>query len=230
MRLLRVGSVGDDVSKVQAALNAIYVDQLVVDGKFGAATEDMVLSFQSDNDLTDDGIVGPSTWDKLFRGEVQDTGEEEPTGVIYQSQLSQLFGKPKDPSPYLKVMDFAEFKKDFAHVKDYTGKVWSCRVWGHQLMETPLNKAFRLLISRGLAKELHTFDGCVSVRPMTGGGGMSVHSWGLAIDFNAGTNPYGHRPVLTASFVKCFTEVGFEWGGGWRTPDGMHFQLPRTSG
>jgi hypothetical protein len=32
-------------------------------------------------------------------------------------------------------------------------------------------------------------------------------------------------PKLSAGFVKCFTDNGFEWGGYWQRKDGMHFQL-----
>jgi hypothetical protein len=34
--------------------------------------------------------------------------------------------------------------------------------------------------------------------------------------------------MFSDELVRCFAEAGFEWGGLWRTPDGMHFQLPWT--
>ncbi len=54
---------------------------------------------------------------------------------------------------------------------------------------------------------------------------MSLHSWGIAIDVNAAWNGLNKEPVLSAGFVKCFTDAGFEWGGTWKRKDGMHFQL-----
>ena len=36
-----------------------------VDGIFGANTETAVKKFQKDLGLTQDGIVGPETWDKI---------------------------------------------------------------------------------------------------------------------------------------------------------------------
>jgi hypothetical protein len=151
----------------------------------------------------------------------------KPALVIYEDRLTDLFGVARDPAPYLKVMDFKEFKKDFAHVRDYLGNVWSCRIYGHELMEAPLRLAFRNLVDRGFAGEWRTYEGCLNVRPKTGGGGTSTHGWGLAIDLNAGTNGYSKKPTLSAGFVKCFTDAGFTWGGAWYTPDGMHFQLPK---
>jgi len=230
MRILKVGSSGSDVQKVQAALNDIFEEQIETDGEFGPQTEAMVMAFQEDQGLDADGEVGPLTWTKLFNEPVKDDGQEEPTGIIRQSQLTQLFGSPTDPAPYLKVMNFSEFAPSFGHVRSYDGSHWSCKIYGHKMMEVPLRRAFKALVDGGLAKELKTYDGCVNIRRMTGGGGMSVHSWGLAVDFNAASNPYGAKPTFSAGFVKCFTDAGFEWGGNWNTPDGMHFQLPRTRG
>jgi hypothetical protein len=54
---------------------------------------------------------------------------------------------------------------------------------------------------------------------------MSLHSWGIAIDVNAFENGLNMTPKLSAGFVKCFTDNGFDWGGTWTRKDGMHFQL-----
>jgi len=245
MNLLRVGSkdpkgVKAQVAQLQERLNKIYEEQIGVDGIFGQHTEDMVIDFQETNGLDADGVVGPETWQALFETAPLEDAAPGPltapvpplpakaAGIIGQSQLTALFGKPRDPAPYLVVLDFSEFKNAFTHVKDYLGHPWSCRIYAHKLMEAPLRQAFKSLVEGSFASELHTFDGCVCVRPMTSGNGWSVHSWGLAIDLNAGANPYGGRPKLSTGFVKCFTDAGFEWGGNWRTPDGMHFQIPRT--
>lgn len=53
---LRLGSKGDDVKVVQAAIGAF------VDGDFGPKTQAAVMQFQRDHGLTVDGIVGPQTW------------------------------------------------------------------------------------------------------------------------------------------------------------------------
>lgn len=236
MNVLQRGSQGPQVKQLQERLNEIYEEQLKVDGIFGEHTDDMVIDFQRSNGLKADGIVGPLTWQELYEEpgeEGEEAAEEEETAeeelrVISESDLLSLFGRPRDPAPYLKIIDLAEFKNDLSHVKDYLGHTWSCRIYGHKLLEAPLRIAFKNLISRGYAGELRTFDGCVCVRPKTSGNGWSTHAWGLALDFNAGANGYGRRPTLSAGFVKCFTDAGFEWGGSWRTPDGMHFQLPES--
>jgi putative chitinase len=58
--LLKVGSFGDDVTKLQVKLG---VDPI---GKFGPKTEAAVKGWQSAHGLTPDGIVGDATWAKMF--------------------------------------------------------------------------------------------------------------------------------------------------------------------
>ena len=88
-----------------------------------------------------------------------------------------------------------------------------------------LEKALRNVIERGLTQELKTWDGCFIIRKKVEGSSMSLHSWAIAIDVNREENDYGKKPKLTPAFVKCFTDAGCDWGGTWKTADGMHFQL-----
>jgi hypothetical protein len=89
----------------------------------------------------------------------------------------------------------------------------------------PLSKALTALIATGHVKELKTWDGCFNIRKKRGLSSMSLHSWGIAIDVNAFENGLNATPKLSAGFVKCFTDNGFDWGGNWTRKDGMHFQL-----
>lgn len=58
--LLKVGSQGEDVKKLQAKLG------LTADGVFGQGTSKAVMKWQIDNDANPDGIVGNETWNKMF--------------------------------------------------------------------------------------------------------------------------------------------------------------------
>ena len=58
--ILKVGSSGDDVKKLQAKLG------LDDDGDFGLVTEKSVKAWQSANGLTANGIVDNVTWNKIF--------------------------------------------------------------------------------------------------------------------------------------------------------------------
>ena len=71
-QLIRVGSRGTDVERVQRCLNAMRIcfptiGQLNVDGIFGPLTQASVIEFQRRfGGLNPDGIVGPLTWNALM--------------------------------------------------------------------------------------------------------------------------------------------------------------------
>lgn len=56
---------------------------------------------------------------------------------------------------------------------------------------------------------------------------LSNHAWGIAIDFNTHDNWLGDQPQMDRRIVEVFEKWGFEWGGHWSRPDGMHFELAR---
>ena len=60
--LLKIGSNGEDVKKLQTLLGTN------ADGIFGAGTEKLVKEWQTKNGLTADGLVGEGTWGKMFPG------------------------------------------------------------------------------------------------------------------------------------------------------------------
>lgn len=99
------------------------------------------------------------------------------------------------------------------------------KIYCNRLMIEPLGKAFQNLIRTKCAGELRTWDGCFNIRKKRGTTATSLHAWGIAVDVNAAWNQFGKKPTLSSEFVKCFTDAGFDWGGIWQKPDGMHFQL-----
>jgi len=62
---IKKGSTGPDVVLCQERLN-IHGYPCAVDGIFGSGTESTVITFQREEGLTADGIVGPQTWDALL--------------------------------------------------------------------------------------------------------------------------------------------------------------------
>lgn len=72
--MLERGSQGPDVKDLQEALIALAFKPGEVDGVFGVLTESAVKSFQSWSTVTADGIVGPTTWEKL-----DDADKSDPT-------------------------------------------------------------------------------------------------------------------------------------------------------
>lgn len=78
--------------------------------------------------------------------------------------------------------------------------------------------------NNNLASELKTFDGCFMVRNTRGADLQSVHSWALAVDFNASTNKLGVIGDMSTRVVSCFERAGFVWGGDFKRMDYQHFQ------
>ena len=149
------------------------------------------------------------------------------TGIdfpFFQSQVADIFGEPDENGPfaqaYLRTLDLSQYADAFGHVKDYEGNPWGLKIYCNYVMHEPLKRAFGLIVARGLAGELRTYEGSFNIRQSKGGGMMSMHSWGLAVDFNAGTNPFGQEGDMSPEMVKCFAESGMEWGGLWSNPDG----------
>jgi hypothetical protein len=92
----------------------------------------------------------------------------------------------------------------------------------------PLRRALRNLERRGLGRVVDQADyaGCFAPRRIPGSGSLSLHSWGLAIDINAGANPRLGDSRQDPRLVRAMEGAGFTWGGRWPTvPDPMHFEL-----
>ena len=65
MALVRRGDTGDEVSQLQNELDQAGYSVGVIDGIFGAGTENALISFQTKYGLVADGIAGPATFAKL---------------------------------------------------------------------------------------------------------------------------------------------------------------------
>lgn len=73
--VLKLGSTGDDVVKLQKKLG---VDPI---GKFGPKTEAAVKQWQTQNGLAPDGVVGEGTWKKMFGEDAAPVVITEPAPV-----------------------------------------------------------------------------------------------------------------------------------------------------
>lgn len=69
MDVLKKGSNGAQVVKVQEALKSASFFQGAADGIYGNETEAAIRTFQSRSGLAVDGMVGPGTWARLFPSE-----------------------------------------------------------------------------------------------------------------------------------------------------------------
>ena len=88
--LLKRGDNNEDVKKLQVRLG---VDPI---GNFGPKTEEAVKAFQRANGLTDDGVVGDGTWNKLFPQAPSAPAASTPTPVSTNFKLDKLKGHIPD--------------------------------------------------------------------------------------------------------------------------------------
>mgnify|MGYP006266297105 CR=1 FL=1 len=136
--------------------------------------------------------------------------------MVTSAQCINKYGQPTDSNDCMTLWDVPS---------ELEIGVIPKRIYCNKDMVGPLSKALQALISTGYVKELKTWDGCFNIRKKRGSSSWSLHSWGIAVDVNAYSNCFGCTPTLSEGFVKCFTDNGFDWGGVWSKPDGMHFQL-----
>lgn len=105
----------------------------------------------------------------------------------------------------------------------------------HRSMVPYLERAIDEVIEAGLDSIIDRADfqvagGCYNARLIRGGdkgGAISRHSWGIAVDINPSSNPYGGVVAMDPRIAEIFHKWGFAWGGGWVYTDGAHFEWTR---
>lgn len=147
---------------------------------------------------------------------------------IYQRDLIKLFGKPNYQEwaqEWVVWIDLSAFINDLSKVKQfhYKGKFG---FFGNKIIEMPMITVLEELKEKDILQEIKTFGGCFNIRPMKGRVIPSVHSFALAVDFNADKNPFGWDGYdWSPTFAEIWTKHGWEWGYIWDKPvDSMHFQ------
>lgn len=99
----------------------------------------------------------------------------------------------------------------------------------HRVVMPQLRAAMQELVDTGLADLLRPdqYGGCWVPRFIASdpARGLSLHSWGIALDLNVATNQRGTVGDMDPRIVEVMARWGFAWGGTWSDPDPMHFEL-----
>ncbi len=99
----------------------------------------------------------------------------------------------------------------------------------HRVMLPQLRAALTDIVDRGLSGAIHPdeFAGCYFPRFIAydPAKGLSLHSWGIAVDLNTRGNQRGTVGEMDRRVVTVFKKWGFTWGGDWSYTDPMHFEL-----
>lgn len=144
-------------------------------------------------------------------------------------ELVVLFGKPWEGDSAYHEFEQKHLAMWRSEVwEKNTGKSWCLpfkRIYCNQLILPILDQTFQILDTLGLICELKTFDGCFNVRKVRGSEEKySIHSFGLAIDFNASENPLGGPVKFSRKFLSAMEACGWTCGAYFTRQDGMHFQ------
>ena len=84
----------------------------------------------------------------------------------------------------------------------------------------------RTIEREGLGSLIHSTAGCFNARTVgrSPSNPPSFHAYGAAVDINAPENAFGAAPTMDPRIVAIFEAAGFNWGGDFLIPDGMHFE------
>lgn len=181
-----------------------------------------------------DGIVGPRTLSAISRAlGIADT----PTTPLWPTQAevrrgTSRFGRPGNEEMLTAITP--------PYPLLYEGRpVSSIRV--HCAIATHVKQALREVLAHYGSEAIHRlgldlYGGCYNYRPISAGGALSMHAWGIALDFSPDANAYSYKaPRATLSIPECeaWWQIWESHGavslGRERDYDWMHLQFARLS-
>jgi peptidoglycan hydrolase-like protein with peptidoglycan-binding domain len=230
------------LAALQSRLAALGFYAGPIDGIDTPAIRDAVVLYQRRTGLVADGLPGPVTQSHLFPeppdpdlGRDADPPDAEPAGhpPIWprQVEVERVFGAPGANQTPL--------------IPPYPMRLaWETRtpITRFSIHERVHDSAMRCLTRIADSYDaaaradlgIDLFGGCLNVRPMRGGSRLSMHAWGIAIDFDPDRNAlrWGHdrarlaRPDA-ARFWAIWAAEGWVGLGRARDYDWMHVQAAR---
>lgn len=175
------------VISIQTRLSELTIHEGELDGKMGKITRTSIRAFQRIHGLTQDGVVGPLTFAELFPAPIPDRLEIKPAPKVVgnpwpgQSDCLKFYG----PVGQNQVMI------------DLPYPMWLAWDLGKQIKRVSVHKKVAASCQRILTRvkdhyglkeidrlDLDVWGGTLNVRKMRGGTSWSMHSWGIAWDFD----------------------------------------------
>ena len=215
MKTLRKGDLGAEVVELQRLMG------ITADGHFGPITEMAVKIAQKKFNIPVTGVADVVTWIVLGK----------PKPMNQRDRLRDRFGDPmNDPRPFETKWMMTWFcKKEFDELPFH-------KVYANRLLIPHLQRVFQDLHDKNQLREIKSYGGCWNPRYVRGYEKKkieSIHTWGLAVDFNVSDNPLGMSydeaiakglTPFTPEFQQTWRDAGWICGIDFRRGDGMHFQ------
>ena len=254
-KTIKLGDKNDFVGDWQSFLRGENLYLGSIDDDFGNATLIATKQFQKKYDLTDDGIVGNSTYKKAvelgFNQQqviisVTDNSNVPPkpnfSPITGNATREKLFGKfaykptpsKQNPEGIVITDDWAKkniIKVNLPALALATNGTYKSMMW-HKECEYQLVKLFERLQKEKLHTKILSYAGAFYPRFIRGSRTqLSNHSWGTAFDINVPYNGLGKVPAMIGQtgcvreLVPIANECGFYWGGHFSRKDGMHFEI-----
>lgn len=128
-QLISYGMSNYSVTLIQNRLSDLGYSVGAIDGIFGDDTRNAVILFQTNNNLTADGIVGELTWNKLFGNSSSNTGSGT-INLATENQmtldlLERLYSYAGEYKPKYDVSDKNRLVLQYLRGGTYNGKMWT---------------------------------------------------------------------------------------------------------
>jgi len=225
---------------IQERLKELGLYMANVDGISGKATVAAIRGFQRLHGLKADGIVGPLTKAEMWPEPMPERDEEfpdDPGRTIHdgmwprQKDVERFFGPVganqatlELPYPMRLAWDVRKTITRFSIHEKVHDSALRCFL----RIADEYDAEGRKLIGADL------FGGCLNVRKMRGGNAWSMHSWGIAIDFDPARNQlkWGRDRARLAQpdcqrFWRIWEDEGWVSLGRAKNYDWMHVQAAR---
>lgn len=229
MSLLKKGSKGPDVVKLQEKLKELGFSPGAADGKFGNGTQAAVIAFQKSEGLLADGIAGPKTITAMGLGIVTDTPPSATSGMTVAIASKMFPGVPqkniKDNLPFvMKALEDAGLADKnmvlmaLATIRAETGVFKPISEFISRFNTSPGNHPFNLYDNRRDLGNIGRPDGASfkgrGYIQLTGRSNYKVHGAAIGLGDGLIKNPeLANDPEtaakLLASFLKAH-EIGIK--------------------
>lgn len=255
MKLLKIGSKGNDVRSWQAFLIGQGFYEGVISGNFDEGTKTASIAFQVSSGLQPDGVVGNKTIGAamvLGFKVIEDNG----TGIgsanwppkpsfpplVDNAAREKVFGKfsytsrplPGNPENIEVTDNWVKENIIRVDIPQLIPVKGSAVVYFHKLAAAQLKSVWKEWEKADLLHLVLTWDGSYVARFVRGSRKtLSNHAFGSAFDINAQWNGLAKLPPLAGqkgsvrNLVTIANNNGFYWGGHFSRPDGMHFEVAK---